>query len=296
MTQTKADQLPLHPDDLAYCLNEVRRQDPERFACAMLAPPGYRDALMVLLAFNQEIAKTRDVVSEPTIGLIRLQWWREALDEIAEGTPRRHQVVSPLAAIVGAKQLNMMKLATLIDAREQDLDAVAFSDPERVEHYAAQTNGQFHDVLADAVGVPTEDNDTRTAMRDSAIAAALVGMVRAIPFGDPRFTSATSSHDDQETALNPSEKERKRVREAVRPIAIALVEKAKKKLQAVSDARLDRERMPDGATALLSQNALTRIHLQRLLSSDVDPFDISVQSPISFAGIRLAWTKMRKRF
>ena len=97
------------PDDTAFCRDLVRRADPDRFAAVMLAPAGRRDALFTLLAFNQEIAKTREVVSEPTIGLIRLQWWRDAVAEAYEGQPRRHQVVTPLATVLTGTPLDRIR-------------------------------------------------------------------------------------------------------------------------------------------------------------------------------------------
>ena len=51
-------------------------------------------------AANHEIAKTAEVVSEPAIGQIRLQWWREALEGVEAGRPRAHEVAIPLAEAV----------------------------------------------------------------------------------------------------------------------------------------------------------------------------------------------------
>ena len=81
---------------LTYCGNLVRQQDPDRFLLSLFVPAKVRPALWALYAFNYEIAKTREVVSETATGLIRLTWWREAIDEIYQGRPvRQHQVVQP---------------------------------------------------------------------------------------------------------------------------------------------------------------------------------------------------------
>lgn len=92
----------------------VRRHDPDRFLTALFAPPERRDALLTLYAFNHELARAREVASEPTLALIRLQWWRE----VVEGQPKRHEVASPLSAAIGQGLLVPADLLALIDARE----------------------------------------------------------------------------------------------------------------------------------------------------------------------------------
>jgi phytoene/squalene synthetase len=83
---------------LTACAALVERGDPDRFRAAMAAPPPARNVLFPLYAFNLEVARAPQVASEPLIGEMRLQWWRDALAEIAAGGPvRRHEVTTPLA-------------------------------------------------------------------------------------------------------------------------------------------------------------------------------------------------------
>src|SRR5690348_12565266 len=100
--------------------NLVRRQDRERYLTALFAPAGRREALLALYAFNHEVAKTREVVREPTLGQIRLQWWRDALEEIHDGrSPRRHEVVEPLAQAIRAHALPKAGFERLLVGRER---------------------------------------------------------------------------------------------------------------------------------------------------------------------------------
>jgi phytoene synthase len=43
--------------------------------------------MIALILFTHEVARARQAVSEPMLAAIRLQWWREALDEIFSGKP-----------------------------------------------------------------------------------------------------------------------------------------------------------------------------------------------------------------
>src|SRR6201993_4547541 len=88
----------------------VRRHDPDRFLTALFAPPDRRDALLTLYAFNHELARAREVVSEPPLALLRLQWWRE----VVEGAARRHEVAEPLAAAIDAGDFDRADLLALI--------------------------------------------------------------------------------------------------------------------------------------------------------------------------------------
>ncbi|MBS0644421.1 MAG: squalene/phytoene synthase family protein [Proteobacteria bacterium] len=94
----------------------VRRADPDRFLTSLFAPAARRDALLVLYAFNHELARAREVASEPALALIRLQWWREVL----EGAHRSHEVATPLSQAIRAGQLDPTLLLPLIEAREQE--------------------------------------------------------------------------------------------------------------------------------------------------------------------------------
>ena len=96
----------------------VRRHDPDRFLTALFAPPDRRDALLTLYAFNHELARAREAVSEPPLALIRLQWWRE----VVEGAHRRHEVAEPLRAAIEAGELDRGDLLALIDAREAEAE------------------------------------------------------------------------------------------------------------------------------------------------------------------------------
>jgi phytoene synthase len=92
----------------------VRRHDPDRFLTALFAPPEHRDALLTLYAFDHELARAREVTSEPHLALIRLHWWRE----VVEGARRRHEVATPLAALLDSGRLAPEALLPVIDAYE----------------------------------------------------------------------------------------------------------------------------------------------------------------------------------
>src|SRR5713226_379142 len=100
----------------------VRRHDRDRFQTVLFAPAARRAALFALYAFNYEVARVRESVSQPMLGQIRLQWWREVIAAAYAGDkPRDHPVVEPLAATIAEFGLTRRYFDRLIDAREADL-------------------------------------------------------------------------------------------------------------------------------------------------------------------------------
>ena len=83
-----------------YTAKQVKANDYDRFLVTLFAPATSREDLFALYAFNHEVAKIREAVSEPMLGEIRLQWWRESIDGIYQGNPRNHEVVFPLYSAV----------------------------------------------------------------------------------------------------------------------------------------------------------------------------------------------------
>jgi len=103
---------------LSNIAKSVRRHDPDRFLTALFAPAERRETLMLLYAFNHELARAREVASQPTLALIRLQWWRE----VVEGTQRRHEVAEPIGAALKAGTLQSSDLLEMISAREMEAE------------------------------------------------------------------------------------------------------------------------------------------------------------------------------
>ena len=75
------------------CAAIVQKGDPERFRAVMAANVPARRILFPLYAFNVEVTRAPWVTKEPMIAEMRLQWWADALDEIARrGAVRKHEV------------------------------------------------------------------------------------------------------------------------------------------------------------------------------------------------------------
>jgi phytoene synthase len=108
--------------ELSHCARLVREWAPDRYLASLFAPRRAREALYALYAFDHEIGKVRYAVTEPIAGLIRLRWWREALEAIAAGRPPAQPVAQALHRALGDFAITRARLEGAIDGRERELE------------------------------------------------------------------------------------------------------------------------------------------------------------------------------
>jgi len=164
-------------DAALLCLEQVRRFDHDRFLTLALAPADKQAALAALYAFNIEIARIAELVSEPMLGQIRLQWWREVLDGLSKGETRGHFVAEALLGAGEPARLPLSAMQRLIDARERDLDETPFADMAALETYAEETSSTLIGAALEILG--GEAHHHAQAIRHAGIAYALTGILRA---------------------------------------------------------------------------------------------------------------------
>ena len=149
MTEPQTDNSPL-----SYCGGEARRHDNDRFLAALFAPAAAREGVFALIAFNQEVARTREVVSEPALGLMRLQWWRDAVAACyGEGPLPHHPVAEPLAAASRDFALSRDLFDGLIDAREADLEDEPPPTLAALEAYAESTAAPLQRLMLETLAL-----------------------------------------------------------------------------------------------------------------------------------------------
>jgi phytoene synthase len=164
---------------LSYCAQIVKAHDPDRFLLTMLMRPEYHEDLLTLFAFNYEIAKTREVVSETMLGLMRLQWWRDSISSIFKGNePPEHEILKPLSDVIKRRGLSEESFNTLIYAREFDLEDVLPTNLDGLLNYCDFTSTPLMSLVLQIMG----DDPNGEAVHPAAVNYALMGVLRAVPF------------------------------------------------------------------------------------------------------------------
>lgn len=146
-------------DNAALCALDVRERDFERYALTLFVGPEYRRALLALYAFNAEVSRVRDMVSQPLPGEIRLQWWTDALAGKEHGEVGGNPIAAELLRAVEAYDLPRDTLDRLIEAHRFDLYDEPIPSLEHLEGYARQTDGALLALSARVLGGETAQVD-----------------------------------------------------------------------------------------------------------------------------------------
>jgi len=136
------------------CAELVERGDPDRFRAVMAAPREARAQLFPLYAFNLEVARAPWVTQEPLIAEMRLQWWRDVVENTASGAARAHEVAGPLHGLIQDFGLPVLVLDRLITARRWDIHRDPHADAAALDAYLDDTGAGLIWLAARALGAP----------------------------------------------------------------------------------------------------------------------------------------------
>ena len=164
-----------------YWSDHVRTYDYDRYFAATFCSPETRAALLTLYAFNLEIATISEKVSEPLAGEMRLQWWREVIEQIYAGESVRHDLAQDLVRVIERHDLPRSRFERMIDARSREFDPAAMRGVEDLEQYAEESAGNLAALACRICG----RTDRIHAVVGLGTAWALAGMLRSIPMRAP---------------------------------------------------------------------------------------------------------------
>jgi phytoene synthase len=258
-------------DSFAACETLVRDADYDRYLSALFAPADRRRHLFALYAFNYEVAKTAESVTQPIMGQMRLQWWCDALDEIEAARVRRHEVVEPLAETLRTHALPRATLNALIDAHDSDLIEAPFETWAQFDAYADATAGNVIRLAARILG--SEDIDATA--RHAGIAYALTGLLRALPFHAAKRRLMLPQEVLRAAAISQEQIFSGTMDEKITALVAAAAAHARKNFEAARQTRIPRNALP----AVLPMS-LVPLYLKRVTRPRFDPFRHTTDVPI----------------
>jgi phytoene synthase len=171
-------------DSAGYCAGLVRAHDFTRYASTLFVPAALRRALLAIYAFNVEISRVREQVSQPLPGEIRLQWWTDMLAGAGRGGVEGNPVAAELRLAIQNWPLPVERLSRLIDEHQFDL----YNDPmptmAALEGYINDTSSALFSLGAGIAAPPSDDIEHLA--RHAGLAQGIAQVMRALPLDASR--------------------------------------------------------------------------------------------------------------
>ncbi len=271
-------------NNFSFCGDIIFKHDHDRFLCCLFADVAAREALFAIFAFNYEIAKINNNVSEALIGQIRIQWWRDEIDKAFSHTVNdepyegSNKIMRSLFTAIKKYRLCNDDFDALIDARNDDFDVKNFNEIEDIINYSAKINTPLMYLICQ---VFNKNNDgCKKISKDMGIAWGLIGLMRATPFLIEKRSHALprqilKTHGQIGAAEKPSAA----INATVREICLHAAE-------ILDDVKVTK----DNFCPPLLLKIIARDHLRRFKKSGYDPFNsyLTNISPMTIPRIYLA--------
>ena len=165
-------------DAAAFCADLVRSHDFERYAATLFVPAAERRALLALYAFNVEIVRVRDLVTQPLPGEIRLQWWTDMLSGQAHGGVEGNPVAAELLLAIHDFNLPAERLSRLVEEHRLDLYGDSMPTMAALQGYLTDTCSVLFAVAAQIVA-PSSATDHLA--RHAGLALGLTKVIARLP-------------------------------------------------------------------------------------------------------------------
>ena len=274
-------------DNNTHCCDVVAKFDHDRYLTVLYAPSEKREALYALYAFNYEISRIRESVSEPMLGEIRLQWWREAIDDVYQGTVRSHDVLPSLAAAITQHDLPREIFMEIMEGRSQDLYDESPKTLAELEEYLSQTAGNLSCLAVQVLGGKPGDDMARRL----GIAWGYIGLVRSISYHLSLKKSfipldLLNKHGVKDKYLSPDEPG------VMKDILQEFSQMAEQHLNFI---RSHKKQIAPGTRSAYLLSALSRSYLKTIVKADYNAFNLPEKGDAFFRQWRLLTSALFNR-
>src|SRR6202034_774398 len=135
-----------------FCAELLRTHDFTRYVSTLFMPAEQRRALIALYAFNVEISRVHEQVSQPLPGEVRLQWWTDMLAGAGHGGVEGNPVAAELLLAIRGFRLPVERLSRLIEEHQFDLYDDPMPSMAALEGYINDTSSALFSLGAAIAG------------------------------------------------------------------------------------------------------------------------------------------------
>ncbi len=138
-------------EPLEYCRSRVAPPGSELHYALRFAWPAARDGLLAAHACFAEIMAVPMEVSDPAVGAVKLNWWREELDRAFAGQPR-HPATRALSTAMEGHDLSFEPFRNMVEGSAMDLEYGSYPDFDGLSTYCHRTGGALAHLSVEICG------------------------------------------------------------------------------------------------------------------------------------------------
>ena len=270
-------------DAAGFCADLVRSHDFARYAATLFMPAIPRRALLAVYAFNAEISRVRDQVSQPLPGELRLRWWTDMLAGSGHGGIEGNPVAAELLLAIRDFRLPVEPLLRLIEEHQFDLYNDPMPSMAALEGYVTDTSSALFSLGARLVARPSEQIDHLA--RHAGLAQGLDQVIAALPLDAARRQLFVPLPLLESHGSGMEEVFAGKQTPSTRAAIDQLIGEARAHLATALELLAG---VPPEARPVFLPLALVRRDLQRMSRADADPF-----VPQATSRLRTLWTLWR---
>jgi 15-cis-phytoene synthase len=270
-------------DNAAYCAELVRSHDFARYAATLFLPAPSRRPVLALYAFNVELSRIRDHITQPLPGEVRLQWWRDLIESEARGSAEANPVAAELLAAIALHDLPREQLSRFVDARVFDLYDDPMPSLDTLERYCGDIASRLFVLTARILGETSEE--VEHVAHHAGIAQGLADVIAALPLHASRGQLYLPKDVLEQSGAEEADIFAGRPTAALQAAIDRLIGEAQSELDSASDLLCS---IPEQASRAFIMLALVQRALHGFGRPDANPF---VPSPPSH--LRVLWTLWR---
>ena len=271
-----------------FCADVVRSHDFARYASTLFVPAAKRRALLAIYAFNVEISRVREHVSQPLPGEIRMQWWTDMLAGAGHGGVEGNPVAAELLLAIQNFGFPVEPLSRLIDEHQFDLYNDPMPSMAALEGYVTDTSSALLSLGARIAAPPSEAIDHLA--RHAGLAQGMAQVIAALPLDAARRQLFLPLQLLQQHGSGMEEVFSGKPTRGMRAAIDQLIGEARKHLATAFDLLAH---VPPQVRPVFLPLALVRRDLQRVSRADADPF--MPQAASRFATLWTLWRASRSR-
>ncbi|KAL5482711.1 hypothetical protein ACEPAI_9305 [Sanghuangporus weigelae] len=162
----------------AYCRDFVMKHDRDAYLTSQFFPKHLQPACFAVRAFYVQLAMIQDSVTNPLIGQMRMQFWKDVIQHL--GAPQ-HPIAAALRDASKIAHIAPYHLRRIVDARDVELNSPSHLNTDTLLAHAESTTSTLNYILLAILGLSSSDTYSHAASH-LGVAQTIATLLRALPY------------------------------------------------------------------------------------------------------------------